>query len=186
MSQLVFKSGDLFRSDVQTLTNAVNVVGVMGAGIAKEFKRKFPDMFKDYQQKCKANEVVIGKPYVWRPNTFDGKWVLNFPTKRHWRGASRIEWIEEGLDHLVHNYRTWGITSLALPALGCSLGGLSWKDVKPLLSTRLSGLDIPIEIYEPLEARVPSREFLHGVRSGRSDLAKSKKESASKKQFPLL
>lgn len=185
--QLVtFVSGDLFGSKAQTLTNAVNIVGVMGAGIAKEFKKRFPEMFKDYQRKCDANEVVVGKPFVWRPNNPDGKWVLNFPTKKHWRGGSKIEWIEEGLEYLIANYEAWGITSLAMPALGCSLGGLDWKKVKPLMVDRLGRIDIPVEIYAPIASRTRIDSARDSAVTGRTVVKKSSKKFTPRKQLPLL
>jgi len=83
--------------------------------------------------------------------------VLNFPTKQHWRNASRLEWLESGLRHLTKNYRRWGIESLAMPALGCSLGGLRWEDVRPVMEKHLRELNVPVEIYEPLAAPKPRR-----------------------------
>lgn len=94
--------------------------------------------------------MSVGKPYVWKTSNDDIKWVLNFPTKPHWSKKSQLEWVKDGLKHLRKNYKRWGIISLALPALGCSLGGLNWTQVKPLMEKHLSKLDIPVEIYEPL------------------------------------
>ena len=142
-------SGDLFASKAQTLVNAVNCVGVMGKGIALEFKTRFPEMFVDYAGRCKAGEVEPGKPYLFRcPDT---SWILNFPTKRHWRDSSRLEDIEAGLTFLITNYREWGITSLAVPALGCGNGQLDWQEVGSLLTERLNCLDIAVELYAPQE-----------------------------------
>ncbi len=149
-NNITFKSGNLFESQMQTFTNTINTVGVMGAGIAKQFKDRFPVMFEDYKQRCQQQEVETGKPYLWKPADAEIAWVLNFPTKQHWRGKSEIEWIEEGLDYLLQHYRQWGIQSLAVPALGCSLGGLKWEQVKPVMERYLSQMDIPVEIYEPL------------------------------------
>lgn len=178
--------GNLFESEMQTLTNAINVVGVMGAGIAKEFKKRYPEMFKDYQGKCDANQVVVGKPYVWRPSNSDRKWVLNFPTKKHWRGGSKIEWIEEGLDYLIANYKDWGITSLALPALGCSLGGLDWEKVKPLMIDRLGKLEVPVEIYQPLEGKKSRTESASATRRTKESGSSRKGRKENKRQIPLL
>ncbi len=150
MSNIIFVRGNLFHSSMQTYTNTINTVGVMGAGIAKQFKTKFPAMFKDYQQRCEHHKVIAGEPYLWKPTDEGTAWVLNFPTKQHWRGKSKIEWIEEGLAYLLHHYCEWGIQSLAVPALGCSLGGLKWEQVKPVMENYLGQLDIPVEIYEPL------------------------------------
>ncbi|MDD9875296.1 MAG: macro domain-containing protein [Gammaproteobacteria bacterium] len=144
------KRRNLFDSNAQTLCNAVNTVGVMGAGIAKEFKSRYPEMFADYKQRCEEKRVLIGKPYCWKPADESARWVLIFPTKRHWRNPSQIEWLESGLQHLTENYKKWGIRSLAMPALGCSLGGLDWKHVRPLMEKYLDEMDVPVEIYEPL------------------------------------
>ena len=147
---ITFKKGNLFESKMQTLTNTVNTVGIMGVGIAKQFKARFPKMFEDYKKRCQRNLVVTGVPFVWKSAAANEGWVLNFPTKQHWRANSRMEWIEQGLDYLVQRYQNWGIQSLAIPALGCSLGGLRWQEVKPVMEHYLSRLAIPIEIYEPL------------------------------------
>lgn len=108
---------------MQTITNTVNCVGVMGKGLALEFKRHFPDMFRDYAERCRKGAVVPGKPYTYRDML--GVTILNFPTKRHWREASRLADIEDGLDYLADHYQEMGITSLAMAPLGCGNGGLS-------------------------------------------------------------
>ena len=159
-AKLTFKRGNLFDSNMQTLANTVNTVGVMGAGIAKEFKRRYPKMFAEYKERCARHEVMTGEPYCWKPpqeDAGDSRWVLNFPTKKHWRNASQIAWLESGLLHLKENYRNWGIKSLAMPALGCSLGGLRWEEVRPLMEKHLRDLDVPVEIYEPLPEQKPRR-----------------------------
>lgn len=159
MSNIIFVQKKLFDSSMQTFTNTINTVGVMGAGIAKQFKARFPDMFEDYKQKCERQEVQTGQPYLWKPADAETAWVLNFPTKQHWRGKSEIQWIEEGLDYLLQHYREWNIQSLAVPALGCSLGGLKWEQVKPVMEHYLSQMDIPVEIYEPLpEMKKPKQK----------------------------
>lgn len=141
------RTGDLFRSDAQTLVNTVNTVGVMGKGIALEFKRRFPQMFEEYAARCERGEVRLGEPYLYKGG--DRPWILNFPTKEHWRGVSRIDAIERGLRHLAAHYRAWGIESLAVPPLGCGLGQLDWSVVGPTLYRELSALDIPVELYAP-------------------------------------
>lgn len=140
-------SGDLFESGMQTLVNAVNCRGVMGAGIALEFRERFPEMYKDYRARCKRGEVTIGVPYVW--NAEGPPYVLNFPTKDDWREKSRVRPIVNGLTSLHARYREWGIESLAVPALGCGLGGLPWETVEPILVGFLSLLPIPVQIYRP-------------------------------------
>lgn len=147
MNQIKVIVGDLFASEAQTLTNTVNTVGVMGKGIALGFKQRFPEMFRDYQRRCELGEVQLGKPYLWGP-TFD-RWVLNFPTKDHWRSTAKRDDIVAGLEHLQRNYRAWGIQSLAVPPLGCGEGGLEWSVVGPTLYWHLSRLSVPIELYAP-------------------------------------
>lgn len=139
--------GNLFQSDAQTLVNTVNTVGVMGKGIARQFRDQFPDMHREYVELCRLGKVRLGKPYLWVP-TF-GPWVLNFPTKEHWRSPARLRDIVAGLHYLAGKYRTWGIESLAVPPLGCGEGGLEWRVVGPTLYQHLSRLDIPVELYAP-------------------------------------
>lgn len=139
--------GDLFKSDAQTITNAVNCVGVMGKGIARDFKERFPAMYSDYKGRCERGEVRVGEPYLY--GSHRPPWILNFPTKDHWRSKSRLEHIVRGLQYLVAHYQEWGVTSLALPALGCGLGGLTWADVDPILYQHAASMDIPVELYAP-------------------------------------
>jgi O-acetyl-ADP-ribose deacetylase (regulator of RNase III) len=135
---------NLFESPAQTLVNTVNTVGVMGKGIAEEFKRRYPDMFERYREHCKSGALTIGKLYLFRtPN----KWVLNFPTKEHWKAPSKLEWIETGLEKFVVEYETRGISSISFPQLGCGNGGLDWAQVKPLMDHYLRPLPIPIFIH---------------------------------------
>jgi len=139
--------GDILGSNAQTLVNTVNCVGVMGKGIALKFKEQFPDMFNDYVERCNRNEVRLGKPYLFKRLT--PPWILNFPTKGHWRSVSRIEDIVKGLKYLLQHYKEWGITSLAVPPLGCGQGQLEWNIVGPTLYRYLNQLDIPVELYAP-------------------------------------
>ena len=139
--------GDILKSKAQTLVNTVNCVGIMGKGIALKFKEQFPDMFNDYVARCNRNAVRLGKPYLYKRLT--PPWILNFPTKGHWRSVSRIEDIVKGLKYLLQHYKEWGITSLAVPPLGCGQGQLEWKIVGPTLYRYLSQLDIPVELYAP-------------------------------------
>src|SRR4030067_325371 len=108
--------GDLFTSKAQTFVNTVNCVGIMGKGIALEFKKRFPDMFDDYEERCKRKEVKLGRPYLF--NRLIPPSILLFPTKEHWRSVSNLPKIEEGLVYLKSNYKEWGITSIAVPPLG--------------------------------------------------------------------
>jgi O-acetyl-ADP-ribose deacetylase (regulator of RNase III) len=140
--------GDLFESRAQTLVNAVNCVGVMGKGIAEQFKRQFPTMFDDYKRRCKRKDVRLGKPYLYRDSS--GIQIVNFPTKDHWRSPSRPTDVEHGLEYLAKHAAGWNIASLALPALGCGNGGLEWSDVGPLIYRKLNKLPIDIELYAPV------------------------------------
>ena len=149
MGNVTVRSGDLFASRAQTLTNAVNTAGVMGAGIALAFKHRFPEMFADYVRRCEAGEFKMGQPYVFTGESSSDKWVLNFPTIGDDWGGTQIASIRDGLDYLRRHYREWGITSLAVPALGAGIGGLDWNEVRPILQDGLSALDIPVELYEP-------------------------------------
>jgi O-acetyl-ADP-ribose deacetylase (regulator of RNase III)/uncharacterized protein YwgA len=141
--------GNIFDSKAQTLVNTVNCIGVMGKGIALKFKERFPDMFNDYVERCNRSEVRLGKPYLFKRLT--PPWILNFPTKGHWRSVSRIEDIVKGLIYLLQHYKEWEITSLAVPPLGCGQGQLEWKIVGPTLYRYLRQLDIPVELYAPYE-----------------------------------
>lgn len=145
---IAYLKGNIFEAPAQVVTNAVNCVGVMGGGIALQFKERYPDMFRDYAARCESGDVSIGKPYLFENDTVQ---ILNFPTKRDWRENSTLEDIEAGLQHLQKNYGELGIYSVALPALGCGLGGLEWNDVKPLIEKYLGNLpDLDVLVYEPL------------------------------------
>jgi len=140
-------TGDMFKSKAQTLVNTVNCVGIMGKGIALEFKKHFPDMFEDYVKRCKAKQVRLGRPYVFK--RILPPWILNFPTKDHWRSVSRLQDIVEGLRYLQRRYREWEIASLAVPPLGCGHGQLEWRVIGPTLYRHLKTLELPVELYAP-------------------------------------
>lgn len=154
--------GDLFASEAQTLVNTVNCVGVMGKGVALEFKKRFPSLFEDYAERCARKQVQLGQPYLYRGA--GDKLVLNFPTKGHWRSPSRLADIESGLDFLVQHYADWGVTSIAFPPLGCGNGGLEWAEVGPLMFGKLRQLPIAIEVYAPYGTprHELTEEFLSG------------------------
>jgi O-acetyl-ADP-ribose deacetylase (regulator of RNase III)/uncharacterized protein YwgA len=145
----MFKSliGDLFASRAQTLVNTVNCVGVMGKGVALEFKKRFPAMFEDYVKRCERRQVRLGEPYLHRDAS--GKLIVNFPTKDHWRSPSRLADIAQGLDYFVRHCGDWGVTSIAFPPLGCGNGGLEWAEVGPMVYGKLHRLAIDVEIYAP-------------------------------------
>lgn len=163
MESIKVVKGDLFESKAQTLVNTVNCVGVMGKGIALQFKKRFPDMFEDYVRRCDASEVRLGEPYLWK--ALVPPLILNFPTKDHWRSVAKLSDIVAGLDHLAANYREWGIESLAVPPLGCGEGQLDWSIVGPTLYRGLGELDIDVELYAPFTATDAelSPEFLGGA-----------------------
>lgn len=152
--------GDLLQAEAQTLVNTVNCVGVMGKGIALQFKQRFPEMFADYVQRCKEGRVRLGEPYLFRPLL--PPWILNFPTKQDWRSVSKLADIIRGLEYLAAHYKAWGIELLAVPPLGCGSGGLEWRVVGPTLYRYLNRLDIPVYLYAPLEtpAEQLSEKFL--------------------------
>ncbi len=139
--------GDILKSKAQTLINTVNCVGVMGKGIALEFKNRFPDMYEDYVQRCQRGEVKPGVPYLYK--TLFPPQIINFPTKDHWKSISKLSDIERGLQHLVERYREWGVTSLAIPPLGCGNGQLEWRVVGPLIYRFVKDMGIPVEMYAP-------------------------------------
>lgn len=146
-----YLTGNLFDSNAEALVNTVNCVGVMGRGIALQFKKSYPDNFKAYELACKRNEVITGKMFVFELNRLvNPKYIINFPTKRHWRGASRIEDIEAGLVDLVDEIVKRNISSIAIPPLGAGLGGLDWNEVKGKIEIALCQLaGVDIEVYKP-------------------------------------
>jgi O-acetyl-ADP-ribose deacetylase (regulator of RNase III)/uncharacterized protein YwgA len=152
--------GDLFDSKAQTLVNTVNCVGVMGKGIALEFKKRFPAMFDDYLLRCDRKEVRLGEPYLYKDLL--GARIVNFPTKDHWRSPSRLQDIEAGLEFLAHHSAEWGISSLAMPPLGCGNGGLEWAEVGPLIYRKLHEIPVDVEVYAPYGTPTPqlSLDFL--------------------------
>ena len=143
--------GDLFQTDMDTIVITVNCVGVMGKGIALEMKNKAPEAYEKYLNLCSAGKMKIGESIIYDEDleSLNGKKLLFFPTKSHWRTPSKLFEIKSGLKHFVENYGTMGIQSIAFPALGCGNGGLNWNDVKPMMIEYLEDLDIDIEIYLP-------------------------------------
>ena len=149
--------GNLLEADVDAVVNTVNCVGVMGKGIALQFKQAFPANFREYAGACRRGEVRPGSMFVTETGSLHGpQYIINFPTKRHWRGDSRIEDIESGLEALIPTIQRLGIRSVAVPPLGCGSGGLDWADVRPLIESALSQLpDVRALVYEPDEAPEP-------------------------------
>lgn len=136
--------GDLFRASEQVIVNPVNCRGIMGAGLALAFKQRYPKMFLVYKQQCESGELRIGQPWLY---TASQPWILNFPTKDHYRQPSRLIYIQQGLDYLIANYQQQGIESIAFPKLGCGKGGLSWDEVGPMMAQILAHLPILTTIY---------------------------------------
>lgn len=153
-----FKTGNIFTEDVEALVNAVNCVGVMGKGLALQFKNEFPGNFQAYSRACKQGEVRPGQVFLFEMNSSaNPRYIVNFPTKRHWRDSSRIEDIEQGLNHLVHVIEERKIKSIAIPALGSGLGGLDWFDVREKIERALSGLSyLQVIVLEPIETAASS------------------------------
>ncbi len=154
---LEHRSGNLFEDDSEALVNAVNCVGVMGRGIALQFKKAFPANFKAYAAACQRGEVVPGRMWVFATGGFTGpRFIVNFPTKRHWKGNSRLEDIRGGLVALVSDVQRLGIRSIAIPALGAGLGGLHWSVVRPLIEAAMAPLtEVRVHLYAPTPASTP-------------------------------
>ncbi len=154
-----FTTGDILRSDVEALVNTVNCVGIMGRGVALQFKNEFPENFKAYQVACGREEVRPGRMFVFETGTLTNpKFIVNFPTKRHWRGKSRMEDIESGLRALVDEIKSRGIRSVAIPPLGSGLGGLNWPDVRSRIEDALRSVDdVHVIVFEPNNAPAVTR-----------------------------
>lgn len=181
-NNLSLVEGDMFFSRMQTLTVSVNTVGVMGKGLASRAKYQFPRVYVTYQDLCRNKTLKMGKPYLYKGkisldyllvdepekllNANLETWFLLFPTKTDWREMADIKGIEEGLEWLVSNYKKEGIKSLAIPALGCGLGWLDWGIVGPLLCRYLKQLDIPVNLYLPVEKKIPDEQLSEGFLLG--------------------
>ncbi|HEX3467709.1 MAG TPA: macro domain-containing protein [Candidatus Elarobacter sp.] len=155
---LTFKKGDILGADAEALVNTVNCVGIMGRGVALQFKNAFPENFKAYAKACKAKDVVPGSMFVFETHALaNPKYIINFPTKRHWRGKSRLEDIDSGLTALVDEVRSRKIRSVAIPPLGAGLGGLEWSEVRPRIERAFSHFgDVDVMVYEPSAGAPPS------------------------------
>lgn len=143
--------GNLLQANVEALVNTVNTEGVMGKGIALQFKRAFPDNFAAYESACRRRHVEVGKMFVFEAAGVDGpRWIINFPTKKHWRQPSTMGYIRDGLADLVQVTQQLGIRSLAVPPLGCGLGGLDWPEVRTAIEAAMSKLpDVEVLVFEP-------------------------------------
>ncbi len=157
-----FSAGDIFDAQTDAIINPVNCVGVMGKGLALEFKKRFPISSKGYIEACARNIVKIGELFVftptrdpwWREN---GKYVIHFPTKKHWRDPSKLEYVESGVQDFGRVFRSLKIKSVAIPALGCGCGGLDWEIVKPVIMEGLRYVDekIKVVLFEPEKQKEP-------------------------------
>lgn len=148
------KQGDMFSEPVEALVNTVNCVGVMGKGVALEFKKRWPSNFKAYRNLCDQKKLKPGQMFVFDTKelfpTEGPRYLINFPTKAHWRSKSKIEYIEDGLESLLEVIHEYKISSIAIPPLGCGNGGLNWSDVRPLIEAKLSSLqDVDIVLFAP-------------------------------------
>jgi O-acetyl-ADP-ribose deacetylase (regulator of RNase III) len=145
------KRGNLLEADAEALVNPVNCDGVMGRGVALQFKRAFPRNFTAYASACRAGDVCPGKMFTFQTgSSVNPRCIINFPTKRHWRSKSGLEDIASGLRALIGDVRELGIKDLAIPALGCGLGGLHWREVRPMIEEAFEELpDVLVRLYEP-------------------------------------
>lgn len=147
---LEMSKGNILEADADALINTVNCVGVMGKGIALQFKHAFPENFHAYERACRTNEVQPGKMFIHSTGRLYPKYIINFPTKRHWKGKSRIEDIESGLVALVQEVKTLNICSVAIPPLGCGNGGLDWAQVAPLIKSAFANMpNVKVLLYAP-------------------------------------
>ena len=147
--------GNLFDAEVEAITNAVNCVGIMGKGIALEFKQRYPDAFAAYKQQCDTGQIRLRQVFIFdRGETQSPRYIVHFPTKRHWRDSSQIEDIETGLRSLVSELHRMQIDSIAIPALGCGLGGLEWLSVRGEIEKAFSSCKtVKVLVFEPLSSR---------------------------------
>jgi O-acetyl-ADP-ribose deacetylase (regulator of RNase III) len=169
-----YARGDILNADADALVNTVNCVGVMGRGIALQFKRAYPANFKAYAAACERNEIQPGRMFVFDTGELTNpRYIINFPTKVHWRGKSRIEHIEAGLDALVAEIKAREIKSIAVPPLGSGLGGLDWAEVKPLIERAVASVpQVDVVVYEPAgrPASAPTRTAKPQMTVGRAAL----------------
>ena len=147
----ILRQGNILEAETEALVNTVNTVGVMGKGIALQFKKAFPDNYKAYVKSCKEDSVQVGRMFAFdRGELSKPKFIINFPTKRHWREKSKLKYIEDGLKDLIEVIKNLGISSIAIPPLGCGNGGLDWKVVRPMIFTALEEVpEVNALIFEP-------------------------------------
>lgn len=142
--------GNLLKAEVDALVNTVNTVGVMGKGIALQFKKAFPENYKAYEKACKAHSVEVGRMFVFNTGQLQPRFIINFPTKKHWRSPSTLEYVDAGLEDLVRHVQRLGIRSIAIPPLGCGHGGLDWSLVRPRIEEAFSDLpEVRVVLFAP-------------------------------------
>lgn len=148
---IIETNGNLLKDEAEALVNTVNCIGYMGKGIALQFKKAYPDNFHAYEKACKHKEVKTGRMFVFETGMMIGpKYIINFPTKQHWKGNSKIEYVTEGLKALIEEIKLRDIKSIAIPPLGCGNGGLDWSNVKPLILNALKEVpNVEVHLYEP-------------------------------------
>lgn len=148
---IIETTGNLLKADAEALVNAVNIVGVMGKGLALQFREAFPECFKSYKAACQTGELTTGKMHIFATkHATNPRYIINFPTKRHWRDKSRLEDIESGLQALVQTVKDCKINSIAVPPLGCGNGGLDWNTVSPLIRSAFQQApDVRVLLYLP-------------------------------------
>ena len=139
---ITYSSADIFEVEVKALVNPVNCVGVAGAGLARAFKQRYVENFIMYKEACENGHVIPGRVFITK--TTSGRYIINFPTKAHWRDKSNLHWIEAGLADMVKKLNFMRVQSVAIPMLGCGLGGLPWSDVRPLIEKAFIGADIDV------------------------------------------
>ena len=169
---ITFIKGNLLESNAEALVNTVNCVGVMGKGIALQFKQAFPDVFKEYSKQCRNGDVEVGRMQVISTNSLIGpKFIINFPTKKHWKEKSKISYVKDGLNDLVRVVNDMNIKSIAIPPLGCGNGGLDWNKVRPQIESAFNELSIEVYVYEPAGSPKPDEMK---VRTKRPKMTKSR------------
>jgi len=170
-----YTQGNLLEASTEALINTVNEVGVMGKGIALMFRESFPENARAYEAACKSGDVRVGKMFVTKERDLTGeRWIINFPTKKHWRNPSKVEWIREGLRDLALVVRDRGIRSVAVPPLGCGNGGLEWTQVRREIEAALSELeDVEVIVYQPTDIyqNAPKREGVETLTPARCLIA---------------
>lgn len=150
---LHYTRGNLLDASAEALVNTVNEVGVMGKGVALMFRERFPENARLYFEAAREGQVRVGRMLATPAGELFPRWIIHFPTKKHWRNPSRLEWVRDGLDDLVRVVRELGIRSIAIPPLGCGNGGLEWQHIRPMIESAMAGLpDVDVTIYEPTEA----------------------------------